>query len=155
MAIKIPKSNVNLKAVELVSLSDDAVDVEKSDYEEYIKTLSEQHLHLTKTPSRFVLNLDVKGREAQSLKNSMLKTRDDEGKPTMSYGSYSFELAKMVLKDIVHPEGETDVILFQKGKDGKPSDDLLALLDRIGVVGEIMSVYSQHILNPTRAEAKN
>jgi len=155
MAIKIPKSNINLKAVELISLSDDAVDVEKSDYEEYIETLSEKHLCLTKQPSRFILNLEVKGKEAQSLKNSMLKTRDDEGKPTMSYGSYSFELAKMVLKDITHPEGETDCIQFQKGRDGNPSDDLLALLDRIGVVGEIMSVYSRHVLNPTRAEAKN
>lgn len=156
MAFKnLASTGINLKCIELISLRDDAVDEDGSDYDMYIKTLDRSHLKLNGEPSLFILNLDFKGREAQAIKNASMSAKDDEGKASLALGSLSFIITRFGLKDIKHPEGASDTLPFVKGKDNNVHDNLIGTLDRLGVVNEILAVYSQHVANPTRAEAKN
>lgn len=146
---------INLKCIELISLRDDAVDEEGSNYDEYIKTLDRKHLKLNGEPSLFILNMDFKGKEAQQIKNASMSAKDDDGKASLALGSLSFTIARLALKDIKHPEGEGNVLPFMKGRDNNAHENLIGSLDRMGVVNEILAVYSQHVANPTRTEAKN
>lgn len=155
MAFRNLTTGINLKCIELISLGDDAVVEDESNYDEYIKTLDRKHLKLKAEPSLFILNLDFKGREAQQIKNASMSAKDDDGKASLALGSLSFTIAKLGLKDIKHPENEANTLPYMKGKDNHAHENLIGTLDRLGVVNEILAVYSQHVANPTRAEAKN
>lgn len=146
----------NLSCVELIVRCDEVIG-EDADYDAYLKDLDEKHLKLTGEPSRFVLNLELKSGEGQRVKNAMLGGRDDDGDPKLTYGSWSFSVAKVALKDIKNPPDfplETSFVMKKDGA-GNVHDDLLARLDRFGIVQDIFSVYTQWVLTPARANAKN
>ena len=158
MAIIIQKQ-LPINAVEVVSEQDDALDLEASDIEGYKKTgdLSKLKFIADKQPTIFLCNFSLKGQQATVVKNSMMGGTDDEGKPVVAFGTWSFRVAKYCLKDIKNPDGlaEDSKLIFKKDEKGLAHDDLLATLDRIGIVNEIFSMYSALALTSVRANAKN
>jgi hypothetical protein len=146
MAIKLVQKK-NLSSIRFISQHDDAIDLDKSNYEEYKKTLDESLLVFVenKQPTIFVCNFELKGHESAYIKNSMISGTDELGKPQIAMGSWSFKVCKTVLKDIVNPDylAANEKIIFKKDKSGYASDDLLSILDQAGIVSEIFSLYTE------------
>lgn len=158
MAIKFEKSRP-LNAVEVVSELDDSIDMEASDWEGYKATGDMAKLKFVagKQPTIFLCNFDLKGKEGAQIKNAMIDGQDDEGKPKIALGSWSFKVAKYVLKDIKNP---ADVpagsqLVFKKDQHGYAHDDVIAELDKVGIVNELFAMYSTLVLGGARAHAKN
>lgn len=151
----------DLSSVPLICRRDDAIDVSDEEYEEYLAAgADETKLKFAegKEPTRFLLDLDLKGKDAAKIKNSMIGGRDDEGKPKMALGDWQFAVVKRVLKGIQNPASVPleKAIQFKKDAQGLAADDLVARLDRFGVVNNVFSLYSTLILNDgARVEAKN
>lgn len=158
MAITLIKK-VPLNALELVCGFDDAVDAEASDLEEYKKTGDMAHLkfHPDKQPTIFLCNFDLKGKEAAAIKNSMVSGRDDEGNPQLALGTWSFRVIKYTLKDIRNPDylKPDECLTMKKDKDGYVHDDLLAQLDKVGVINELFALYNNLVSTSPRNNAKN
>ena len=161
MALRKAKPLTHLKAVLVVLKEDDAIDLEHEDcdYEEYQKTGDLNKLVFVegKEPTRFVCNFNFNAKQAASVKNSMIAGKDDEGKPTISLGSWQYKIARMALKDIQNPSYLSDEECFKyKELHGYVDDKLLVELDSVGVVDQIFSMYSALVLdNAVRKEAKN
>lgn len=150
----------DLSRLELVAESDDAIDVEKSDYDAYIEAgLDEKHLVFKEgaQPTRWILNFQLKGKEAERIKNASLSGKDAEGKPGLAFGSLSFAVTRLCLKEIVNPTDlpVEEAIVMRKDAAGYVHDDLIGVLDRAGVVQSIWSAYASLVLSPVKAEAKN
>lgn len=158
MAIIIQKQQP-INAVEVISEQDDALDLEASDLEAYKKTgdVSKLKFIEDKQPTIFLCNFSLKGNQATTVKNSMMGGTDDDGKPVVAFGTWSFRVAKYCLKDIRNPEGlpEDAKLLFKKDEKGLAHDDLIAMLDRVGIVNEIFAMYSALALVGAKANAKN
>jgi len=158
MAIVVQK-RAPINAVEVISESDDALDLQASDLEAYKKSgdVSKLKFVAGKQPTIFLCNFALKGAQAASLKNSMLGGTDDEGKPQVAFGTWSFRVAKFCLKDIRNPEDlpEDSKLLFKKDEKGFAHDDLLVELDSLGILNEIFAMYSTLVLGGARANAKN
>lgn len=159
MAMRAIKS-IPLTAIELVSKNDDALDLEKSDWEQYQKTGDLNHLKFVegKVPTYFICNFDFKRSEAESVKNSMIGGKDDNGDAKVALGSWSFRIAQLALKDIKNPEDlpEDEKILYKKDRQGYAHENVILQLERMGVVNEIFSLYSALVLsNEVKANAKN
>lgn len=153
------KNTKPLNAVECIVSGDDALDLDKCDFEEYRKTLDEKHLSFLpeKEPTRFIMNFELKGKESELIKNAMMAGKDSDGNMTMALGSWSFKVVKYTLKKIVNPDSaplEQQLILKMDGKGGV-SDDFLALLDRMGILQELFSFYISLVHTPERAHVKN
>lgn len=148
-----------LNAIEVITRGDDAIDEEKSNYDEYLKTGDPAKLVFVegKQPTVFLCNFALKGRQAEIIKNSMIGSSDDEGNPKIAMGTWSFRVAKYVLKAITSPESvpADQQFLFKSDKDGFAHDDLIAELDRYGIVADIFSMYSNLVLAAPRGNAKN
>lgn len=153
MAIRIERKR-DLSSIKLVVKADDAIGNVDA-YDDYIDTLNEDCLDLKGEPTYLVLNFDIKGKDAERIKNAMVQGGED-GTPTIAMGSWQFTIARLTLKGIANP---ADLPLEQqivyREKDGKPSEDTLAFLDRIGALANIFAAYQAHVLKPTRAQAKN
>ncbi len=158
MAISIQK-RMPINAVEVISESDDAVDHAASDWEEYKKTGDVSKLKFLegKQPTIFLCNFALKGTQAAALKNSMLGGTDDDGKPQVAFGTWSFRVAKYCLKDIRNPDDLPDdaKLMYKKDEKGLTHDDLLVTLDSLGIINEIFAMYSALVLGGVRANAKN
>ena len=158
MAIQLQKK-LPINAVEIISQHDDALDLEASDWEGYKETGDVSKLKFIpgKQPTIFLCNFLMKGKEAVALKNSMLSGVDEEGRPRLSYGSWSFKVVKYALKDIKNPDGIPDdaKLVFKKDEQGYAHDDLLVTLETIGVVNEIFGMYNALVTGSARANAKN
>jgi hypothetical protein len=158
MAITLVRS-IPLNALELVCEFDDAIDQGNSDIEEYKKTADMKHLkfHPNKQPTIFLCNFDLKGKEAAAIKNAMLSGRDDEGNPQLTLGTWSFRVIKYTLKDIRNPDyiEAHERIDMKKDKDGYAHDDLLAILDKVGVVNELFTFYNNLVTTSAKNNAKN
>jgi hypothetical protein len=145
MAIKLVQKR-NLSAIRFISQNDDSIDLENSNYDEYLKTGIEDNLKFIdgKQPTVFVCNFELKGKESAFVKDSMIKGTDSEGKPSVAIGSWSFKLVKTVLKDIINPDYLTpeEKIVFKSDKGGYATDDLISLLDRYNIVSEIFGMYN-------------
>lgn len=146
----------SLTAVAFVANCDDQLG-EDADYQAYLKDLDETHLKLQGEPSRFLLNLEFKSKEGERVKNAMLGGKDEDGEPKVAYGSWSFLVAKIVLKDIQNPPDVPleHAFVMRKDDKGNVHDDLLARLDRHGIVQDIFNLYTHWVLAPARAKAKN
>jgi len=159
MAIKLDQFK-KFNCVEIISQSDDAVDTEESDFDEYQATGDQKHLVFVdgKQPTKFICNFEMKGKQAARIKNAMVGGHDEETKrPKVTIGDWSFKVVKYVLKDIQNPEGleEGQAIKFRKDKDGYVHDEVLVILDRIGVVSEIFTMYSNLVGSGARDHTKN
>lgn len=158
MAIRINK-NRGLNALEVVSKNDDALDLEQSKWEEYEETgdISKLCFLPDRQPTVFLCNFEIKGKQAESIKNNMLGGRDDDGNPKVSLGSWSFRVVKNVLKDIKNPSdmSHMEALIMKKDKDGLVHDDLLADLDNMGVIDAIFGMYTRLVLGGAKANAKN
>jgi hypothetical protein len=159
MAIKLTQSR-KLNALEIISKGDDALDMERSNWGEYEKSYDSTHLCFLpgKEPTRFVVNFELTGKQSAKVKNSMFSGRDeDDGTPKVALGDWSFRVVKYSLKDIKNPSDlpEAECIKFQKDENGYAHDDLLATLDKHGIVNEIFSAYTTLVQNGPRANSKN
>ena len=158
MAIQLQKK-APINAIEVVSQHDDAVDAEGSNWEEYKSTgdISKLKFIPGKQPTIFLCNFAMKGHEAASLKNSMLGGTDDEGKPQVAFGTWSFRAVKYCLKDIKNPDGmaEDTKLVFKKDEKGYAHDDLLATLESLGIINEIFGMYTSLALGGVKGNAKN
>lgn len=159
MAFKTGKRRA-LNALTLISLQDDAVDWDKSNKEEYRKTADANHLVFLPNmqPTKFLVNFDLSGKQAQAIKNGMLAGRDDNGDPQVTLGTWAHRVVKHTLKDIQNPEGmpEDEKLVMKKDENGLVHDDLLGQLDRFGVVDEIFGFFTRLVTaNTVKDNAKN
>jgi hypothetical protein len=161
MALRKVKSSINLSCVPVILENDDAIDHdnEECDYQMYVKTGDISHLRYVsdKEPTKFICNFSFSGKEAAMVKNSMIGSKDEEGKPSVSLGSWQFRIARLSLKDIQNPAYlPEDECFVMKNYDGYADEKLLAVLNNYGVIDAIFSLYSSLVLdNGVRAEAKN
>jgi hypothetical protein len=149
-----------INAVEIISKADDALDLEQSNWAEYEKTYDVAHLKFqpNKQPTRFIANFEFTGKHSAKIKNSIFGGRDeDDGTPKVALGDWSFKVVKYSLKDIKNPDylPEAECIKFIKDESGFAHDNLLAELDRYGIVNEIFGAYNALVSNGPRANAKN
>jgi hypothetical protein len=154
MAIRVEKKR-DLSCIKLICRSDDMIG-DTEGYPEYLKSLDESVLKLKGEPTYLILNFQLKGRDTEAIKNSMIKGTDTEGNPTITLGSWQNAVARLTLKGIQNPSDMplNDQVVWRE-KDGKPTDDVLGLLDRCGAIGDIFAAYQAQVLTPTKAEAKN
>ena len=126
-------------------------------YAEYLKELDESHLKLTSEPTRLILNFDLKGKDAETVKNSMLGNSGGGGGVSLALGTYQYTVARLTLKAIDNPSDMPlqDQILFKDHNgNGRPNDETLRRLDRIGALANILAAY-QELVGAPRADAKN
>lgn len=159
MAIKLDQFK-RYNVVEVISEHDDALDKENSDYEKYQETgdISNLVFFEDKQPTKFICNFELKGKQAARIKNAMIGGHDEESnRPKVTIGDWSFKVVKYVLKDIQNPESlpEAERIKMRTDKDGYAHDELLCLLDRVGIVSEIFSLYSNLVGGGARSKTKN
>lgn len=158
MAIKLEKKK-QLNAVELISEKDDAIDLESSDLEEYKKTgdVSKLAIISGKEPTKFICNFQLKAGELAAIKNSMLSGSDQDGKPQVALGSWTYRVVKYVLKDIINPSDlpADEKIVMKKDSQGYVHDDLMVILEGIGITNEIFAMYTSLTSTEHRQNAKN
>jgi hypothetical protein len=158
MAFKIAEKKP-LNAIQVISKNDDALDTDKSNWEQYEKTGDVAHLVFVpdKQPTIFLCNFELKGKQAAAIKNSMLGGRDDEGNASVALGTWSFRVVKQTLKDIKNPAdlSPAECIQFKADKDGLAHDDVLAELDRYGVLNEIFAMFTALTMAGVKGNAKN
>jgi hypothetical protein len=149
-----------LNAVTIISRFDSAVDNEATDWESYdndpITNASAIKIKSGCEPTKFIMNFDVTGKEAASIKDSMIKGMDQETKqPNLAYGKWSYCVVKMTLKDIQNPPNTDGVIEFKKDGTGYVMDSVLSVLERAGVLQELFNHYLVLTNNDVREQAKN
>jgi len=158
MAIKLEKKR-NLSCIEFISKNDDALDLERSNIEEYEKTGDVIHLVFLadKEPTKFICNFQLKANELANIKNSMLSGVDSDGKPNISLGSWTYRVVKYVLKDIQNPNylNPEEKIVFKKDSQGYVHDELMVILDNTGIASEIFSMYTTLTTSESKQNAKN
>ena len=158
MAFK--KSGVrNLNAVKLISRNDGAVDLELSDFALYDKDpiTNESYLKLLdgKSPTIFLCNFEVTGKDGAAIQDSMIGGVDDEKNPKMTMGKWAYEITRRCLKDIQNPVGETDVIKLSRDSKGYVSDETMTELQRYGIVNEIFNHYFTLTQSEVKSNSKN
>lgn len=148
-----------LNAVEVICKADDALDLEQSDWEGYSDTgdVSKLVFKPNMQPTIFLCNFELKGKQAEQIKNNMLGGKDEDGNPKVALGSWSFRVVKQTLKDIKNPADINidEALVMKKDKDGLVHEDLLGELDRLGVINEIFGMFSSLAMGGTKANAKN
>ena len=158
MAIRINESK-RLNALEIISQQDDALDIDNCDFEEYAKTGDQKHLQFKpgKQPTIFLCNFELKGREYEWVKNSMLGGKDEDGSPKVALGSWSQRVVKYTLKDIKNPPDipENERLVYKSDSGKYANDDTIAKLENLGIVNEIFGMYSNLVLSSHRPHAKN
>ncbi len=144
MAIKKIRSK-NLNAVRIISRQDEAIDFDASEWDLYEEdpVLNENSLKFKegKEPTIFLCNFALTGKEQASLQDAMVSGVDEEKNPKVSIGKYSYQIAKVCLKDIQNPANELDVIRLKKDSRGYVSDETMTELHQAGVVNEIFNHY--------------
>ena len=160
MAVKMSQKR-NLSSVRLISKIDDAVDEEKSDWDEYSKDpiTNESAIKFIegKKPTYFVCNFDFSGKQSASVKDAMVKI-DEEKNPSVAYGRWGYKVAQIALKDIENPPDvpEMDKIRIKKdGGTGYVMESVMTDLERLGVVAEIFQHYLTLSQTPEKKNAKN
>lgn len=158
MAIRVVAKQ-NLKMVEVISSKDDALDMEKSNYDEYVKTGDVSKLVFVegKQPTRFICNFELSGREASYVKNEIMGGKDEDGKPKLSYGSWQHRVAKFTLKDIQNPADvpREEQMELKKDDRGYVNDYTMGILERYGIVDDIFVLYTHLVLEGAKQNAKN
>lgn len=157
MAVRNVKKS-NLAAVEFVSSNDDALDLEASKYEDFLKTGKLEHLVYLpgRVPTVFVCNFALKAREASELKDAIMAGRDAKGRPTVALGHWAFQTVKMTLKDIKNPpEAGDEGFIFRKDKAGLADDELIGELNAAGIADEIFAFYNELVGGGVKDNAKN
>lgn len=160
MALMLDDSPVVLNTVRIIASADDAIDQGQSDFEAYKETRDEGKLVFLagKQPTVFVCNFQLGAREARMVNNAMLGAKDDSGKPALAYGTWAQTVAKVTLKDIQNPDyvPEAKRLALRKDSNGYVHDDLLAKLERAGVVDDIFNAFVTLTKNrPSGDDAKN
>jgi hypothetical protein len=145
----------DLSCIKLVCRNDDAIK-NRDAYDSYLKSLDESELQLSETPSRLILNLELKGSDAEKIKNAMMGGTSAEGAPAVALGTWQFTVARLTLKGIENPPELPleEQVIYKQNVQGKPADETLAYLDRIGAVADIFACYQAQVLTATRSEAK-
>lgn len=148
----------DLSCIEVICTNDDAVDKEKSDLDAYKKSYDRKHLAFLPDhqPTVFVCNFSLSGKESIRVKNAMVGQSDDGG-VSVALGSWEHHVTKTTLKEIRNPADmplEHQFVL-RKDDKGYVHDDLIARLDRVGVVGQIFAAYSTLVMSEARQNAKN
>lgn len=158
MAMRNSKKR-DLSALELVARNDDAINFKASNYAEYVKELDEKHLVFVEgaQPTRFILNFEFDGKGAQKVKNSMIASKDDNDEPSVSLGTWQFQVARQALRAITNPPDLplAEQFIMRRDEKGLVHDELLAKLDKQGIIQDIFTAYSAMVLTPERANAKN
>jgi hypothetical protein len=149
----------SLNAVELLSRSDTAIDHDKSDWEAYaedpIGNRKALAIKPNETPTIFLCNFEMTGKEAARAKNSMITGIDEDRNARMAYGQWQYSIVQMVLKDIRNPPGVDGVIDFKKDGRGWVSEKTMTLLEKQGIVAEIFNHYISMTQSETRGHEKN
>lgn len=147
--------------VKIICRRDSALDVTDEEYDAYIDAGGDEAKLKFKPdsePTRFLLDLNLRGKDAARIKNAMIGGRDDDGKPKMTMGDWQHAVVKRVLKGIENPASVPmeKQIRFTKDSQGQASDELMGWCERVGLVNNIFALYSSLVLSDgVRDNAKN
>jgi len=143
MALVMNKRKLN--AIRFISKIDDAVDVEASDRDLYLEdpvaNADALKFKKGKEPTIFLLNFELSGKENAAIEDKQSGGLDDERNPKISMGAWSYAVARMTLKDIQYPAGETPIVEFKKEGRGYASERVLDTLSKLGIIGEIFNLF--------------
>lgn len=148
-----------LNAIRFISKMDSALDLETCDYEEYLKDPT-QNEHLLKfvegqTPTIFILNFELSGKEQALLQDSMFSGVDEDHNMKFSMGKWGYNVVKHCLKDIQNPPNEKDVIKLKKDSKGYVDEFTMTELQKFGLVGEIFTLYVSLTQTEAKTNSKN
>lgn len=149
----------NLATVRIICPHDPALDLEAMKGTDILELYEEDPLtneSLLKfkegmTPSIFVCNFEVSGRESAKIKDAMAGGTDEDKNMKISYGTWEYSVVKTVLKDIQNPGS----IKFKKDSRGYVDDFTMSQLERFGVVQHIFVVYMKLTSPEVKQNAKN
>ena len=148
-----------LSIVKIISKSDSALDLDRSDWEAYESDLiANEHKLVFKTdqePTVFVCKFDLSGKEAAIAKDAMIGGVDEDKQVKLSYGKWAYTVVRMVLKEIKNPAGVSDTIELKKDSKGYVDEYTMSLLEQAGVVSEIFNHYVSLTQTDVKGEAKN
>jgi len=160
-----------LNCVRVISKQDTAIDWAKETDQEPTGTTEEDWERYREDPVRnedaikykqdmsptvFVCNFELDGKEAAAIKNSMIKSIDKDTKdPVVQFGSWAYTVVRMVLKEIENPPNVENVIVLKKDSRGYVDNRTMSLLERAGLVPEIFSHYTMLTKDEHKANAKN
>jgi len=141
MAIQMPEKRFN--SIRYISRIDSAIDKEASDREAYEKdpmgNADKLVLKDGQEPTIFVLNFELNSKAHELIKNSRSKRASSDG-VELTMGSWSQNVCRVVLKDIINPPG-VEGIKFKKDGRGYVADSTLDILERLNIVDEIWTLY--------------
>jgi len=148
-----------LNAIRFISKMDSALDLEASDYDKYLEDPVQNEPLLKfvegQTPTIFVLNFELTGKEQAQLQDHMFSGVDEEKNPKFSLGKWGYNVVKTCLKDIQNPLNESQVIRIKKDAKGYVDDEVMTQLQKFGLVSEIFNLYFALTQNDARANSKN
>lgn len=147
-----------LNAIRFISKMDSALDLEACEYDEYLKDPVENAPLLKflegQTPTVFILNFELSGKEQALLQDSMFSGVDEDQNMKFSMGKWGYNVVKHCLKDIQNPPNEQDVIKLKKDSKGYVDEPTMTELQKFGLVGEIFTLYVSLTQTEVRANAK-
>ena len=136
MAIKKKKKLDNIK---LISSLDSAVDLEKSDWAAYQKSLDEGNLVFVEgeQPTRFLISLGLKWKGQKDMFSALVTGKGDGQVRT----GEMLEQARMMITGIENPDNipEESKLIFVKGADGYLSEDICAELQDGNIITDLFS----------------
>jgi len=148
MAIMLSK--IGDGTLEVVSKVDSALEYNEESYAEYIKTLDESLLKFKENeqPTRFVLRKVLPYGVGQKIKNQQVRYEKGEMQIQMAFIN---EEIRAALIDIKNPDYVPDdqKLKYKRASDGLAAEDLIALLDSVGIVSDLFSArkaYMEHSL---------
>lgn len=148
-----------LNAIRFISKADSALDLENSNYDEYLEDPVAREINLKfiegQAPTIFILNFELSGKEHAMLQDNMFAGVDEDKNPKLTMGKWGYNVVKACLKDIQNPPNETQVIRLKKDSKGYVSDETMTELQKFGLVNEIFNLYFSLTQTDIRANSKN
>ncbi len=90
-----------------------------------------------KTPTVFICNFEVSGKEGAKIKNNTIGGADEDKNPTISYGSWGYAVVRIVLKEIENP----GLIKFKKDSRGYVDEFTMSKLEQFKCIDPIFDMY--------------
>lgn len=144
--------------IEVIAWQDRSVKCNGERYKAYLDSFKggspdESLLNLDGEPTRFVLRTTNSWQQEHKLRNANIKV---VGNKAEVKANFAIEKIRMHLVDIKNPPGEQGILPFKRDDDGGANRELLQVLERHGVLGDLQTALNNVTRPPEKeAEAKN
>ena len=130
--------------IKVISRIDDSVNCTDDEYNEYLKTLDENYLGLSddSLPVRFVLKTKLNYKEVRQIKKDQVAVTEAGMGVNVGFTMLDVRLSLVDIENPSHPR-----LNFRKGKDGLADEELISLLDSLGIVSDLYQA-KQNCIKP-------